>query len=165
MRAVIAHSNDAFMPIRKPAFPQPALANQITVQRKAACACGGGCPHCAAEWQQQNGPNSLSVSTAGAQLQRQVAGSETPATGTSSDMSGATDSGKAQPTGSIWDYIFGKDRKVECARHLGACNISCRNLPSQTQAYDRCMHCCQTGYEICLDTGAFVTPEGGCVRR
>ena len=163
MRAVIAHSNDAFMPIRKPTFPEPASANQITVQRKAACACGGGCPSCAAEWQQQSGPNSLAVSTAGVQLQRQAAGSETPATG--SDMSGATDSGKAQPTGSIWDYIFGKDRKVECARHLGACNISCRSLPSQTQAYDRCMHCCQTGYEICLDTGAFTTPEGGCVRR
>lgn len=164
MRAVIAHSNDAFMPLRKPTFPEPASASQITVQRKAACACGGGCPNCAAEWQQQRGPNSLAVSTAGLPLQRQAAGSETPATGNSSDMSGANDSTNAQPA-NIWDYIFGKDRRPECARQLGACNISCQSLPSQTQAYDRCMHCCQTGYQICLDTGAFVTPEGGCVRR
>jgi hypothetical protein len=164
MRAVIAHSNDVFMPIRKHASPQHASANQITVQRKAACACGGGCPSCSAEWQ-QNGPNSLSFSTAGVHVQRQEAGSETAAAGNGSEMSGADDSGNAQPTGSIWDYIFGKDRRPECARHLGACNISCRSLSNQTQAYERCMTCCQTGYNLCLDTGAFVTPEGGCVRR
>ena len=164
MRAVIAHSNDAFIPIGKHTSPQHASANQITVQRKAACACGGTCPHCASEWQQQNGLNSLSVSTAGVQLQRQEAGSETAAAGNSSEMSGADDSGNAQPTG-IWDYIFGKDRRPECARHLGACNISCRSLSSQSQAYERCMTCCQTGYDLCLNTGAFVTPEGGCVRR
>jgi len=164
MRTVIAQSNDAFMPFRKHSFSQPASGSQLTLQRKAACACGGTCPHCAAEWQQQNGPTSLAVSTAGVQLQRQEAGNETAPAENNSKMSGADDSGNAQPTG-FWDYIFGKDRRVECARHLGACNISCRSLSVQSQAYERCMTCCRTGYDLCLETGAFVTPEGGCVRR
>jgi hypothetical protein len=165
MRAVIAHSNDAsFMPVRKQSFPQQASANQLTVQSKAACSCGGTCPHCASEWQ-QDGPTRLAVSTTGVHLQRQEAGSETAGAENGSEMSGADDSGNAQPAG-IWDWIFGKDYRVECAHHLGACNISCRSLGANSQAYERCMTCCKTGYDICIkNNGAFITPEGGCARK
>ncbi len=96
-------------------------------------------------------------------LQRQEAELE-PTVGNSSGFTDAEGSaGEAQPAG-IWDRIFGKDHRVECAHQWGACNITCRSFPSQSQAYERCMTCCKTGYDICLDTGAFVTPEGGCAR-
>ncbi len=79
----------------------------------------------------------------------------------SSDAEGSE--GEAQPAG-IRDWIFGKDRRVECAHELGKCNLTCRRFSTQSQAYERCMKCCNTGYDICLDVGAFVTPEGGCAR-
>jgi hypothetical protein len=97
------------------------------------------------------------------QINRQESALEPSEWGRSGHTDAEGSAGEAQPTG-IWDDIFGKDHRVECAHEWGKCNLTCGRFSRQSQAYERCIKCCETGYSICLDVGAFVTPEGGCAR-
>src|SRR6266849_2864382 len=53
-------------------FPQTVSVNERPIQRKAECACGGGCPRCAGESHHSNIQTKLTVSTPGDQYEQEA---------------------------------------------------------------------------------------------
>src|SRR5438128_1541397 len=83
MRALALQSSETATPLKKrrpevtpvpvsPLFPTSASANSNVIQRKARCACGGGCPRCADDASAGTIQTKLRVSTPGDQYEQEA---------------------------------------------------------------------------------------------